>query len=481
MIRSTKLSMSHAALAIAAVSLVAACSGAPGSDQDSTDEDATPSGLHAEKGAIPAGDDSRNDSSAIPEATYEVGPGKQFASLDEVAPLLEPGDVVTVQGDHTYWGDVVLENSGTQAENIRIFGVRVNGKRPRFEGGNNTIEIRANHIVLEGLDVTGGSSRCIYHHGDQNTVRDTVVHDCPSQGILGGDYDTGSLTLDYVEVYGCGDGQYDHQIYMSNDQSVYPDSVFRMQHCYVHDGNGGNNVKSRASRNEIHSNWIEGAYYHELELIGPEGQDPWVVREDSDVVGNVIKKNQGSHFAVRAGGDSSEGESNGRYRFVNNTFLLRQGSAAVFRLYEGIESIEMHNNIFYRVGGGGVEVMDASEANWAAGDEVVAGSRNWLASGSSEVPWQWSGTVTGGNPGFADLDSDDLKPADGSALVNAGTGATSSPPGFGFPSPLALPQDLPPPCALQQVDTAQRRPIAGAIDIGAYERSRRLRFPHSAQ
>ena len=34
--------------------------------------------------------------------------------------------------------------------------------------------------------------------------------------------------------------------------------------------NGGNAVKSRAQRNEIYYNWIEGAVYHELELIGPD-------------------------------------------------------------------------------------------------------------------------------------------------------------------------------------------------------------------
>ena len=403
-------------------------------------------------------------------ATYEVGPGKPYATLDDVAWMLEPGDVVTVQGDHTYPGNVVFENSGTNAAKITIVGIRVNGKRPRLSGGYNTMEIRANNYVIEGFDLTGGSGRCLYHHGHNNKVRDTVVHDCPKQGILGGDYDTGSLTLEWVEVYGCGGGQYDHQIYMSQDQSVYPDTVFRMQHCYLHDGNGGNNVKSRASRNEIYSNWIEGAYYHELELIGPEGQDPWVVREDSDVVGNVIKKNQGTHFAVRVGGDSSEGESNGRYRFVNNTFLLRPGSNAAFRLYEGVESIQMHNNVFYRLGGGGVKVMDSSEVNWTTGNAVIAGSKNWLASGSTSVPGQWTGTITGANAPFTNVNTNSLRPAAGSAIINAGNGAPSSPPGFPFPSPLAQPVHEPPPGYIQAVGVAKVRTIVGVIDIGARER-----------
>ena len=74
----------------------------------------------------------------------------------------------------------------------------------------------------------------------------TVVHDCPSHGILGADEDSGSLTLDYVEVYRCGSGYSHHPIYIATDEQTHPHSVFRMQHCYVHDGLGGNNVKSRA-------------------------------------------------------------------------------------------------------------------------------------------------------------------------------------------------------------------------------------------
>ncbi|MCZ7679294.1 MAG: hypothetical protein M5U28_11265 [Sandaracinaceae bacterium] len=72
------------------------------------------------------------------------------------------------------------------------------------------------------------------------------------------------MLLERVEVHHCGGGDRDHQIYMATDEVAYPGSVFRMQHCWVHDANSGNNVKSRAERNEIYSNWIEGAYYHEL-------------------------------------------------------------------------------------------------------------------------------------------------------------------------------------------------------------------------
>ena len=114
---------------------------------------------------------------------YEVGPGKPFDTLSGVAPLLQPGDLVLVHGDHTY-SDVVFENSGTDEAKITIFGIRVNGRRPHLEGGETTLAIRASHYVVEGFDVAGGSSHCVYSHGDGNTVRDSVIHDCPSACIF---------------------------------------------------------------------------------------------------------------------------------------------------------------------------------------------------------------------------------------------------------------------------------------------------------
>ena len=205
-------------------------------------------------------------------ATYKVGPSQQYKQLSAVKALLKPGDVVEVDGDASYAGGVVFDQPGSAANKITIRGLRVNGKRPVISGATNTIEAQADHYVFEGLDITGGSFRCFYHHAHDVTLRDSVIHDCAKHGLLGADQDSGSLLLEYVEVYKCGGGTFDHQIYMATDETAHPKSVFRMQHCYVHDANGGNNVKSRAERNEIYYNWIQGAQYHELELIGPDGQ-----------------------------------------------------------------------------------------------------------------------------------------------------------------------------------------------------------------
>ena len=153
-------------------------------------------------------------------ATYEVGPGRTYRDLQAVARLLRPGDRVEVDGGATYPGGLIFREPGTAAAKITIVGRRVHGLRPVIAGGVTTVEMRGDHYVLEGFEITGGSSRCLYHHADDITVRDSVVHDCPGHGVLGADADAGSLTLSYVEVYRAGRGDSAHPIYVATDLSL---------------------------------------------------------------------------------------------------------------------------------------------------------------------------------------------------------------------------------------------------------------------
>ena len=418
-----------------------------------------------------------------PAALYNVGPARTFKQIQEVTARLNAGDTVQVDGGSTYTGGVIFTRPGTAAKPIVILGLASGGNRPVISGGVNTVHFRsdepfttgADHYVFQGFEVTGGSSRGIYHQAGDLVIRDVIVRDCPRHGILGGDQGSGSLTLEHSEVRNCGGGDRDHQIYMSTDQVNRPGSVFRMQHCYVHDAKGGNNVKSRSERNEIYYNWIEGAFFHELELIGPDPEgvaDGWTARmkrEDSDVIGNVFWKrltaaNNEVNFAVfRIGGDAT-GESHGRYRFVNNTVIA--GTAAIFRCFDSLESVEMHNNVFHRPGGG-LNMIRVLEASWTTGQGVLAGSNNWITAGAANVPMEWTGTLQGTDPGFSAFALQDLRPSPSSPLVNAGAATVQGPPGFAFPNPLFPPASGPPMHVLAGAPI--ERPVRGALDIGAYE------------
>ena len=168
---------------------------------------------------------------AAAAATYQVGPTRTNKTIGAVTGMLQPGDVVEVDGNATYAGGIVFSKAGTAASKITIRGVPVNGKRPVISGADNTIEAAGNHYVFEGLDITGGNVRCFFHHADDITIRDSVIHDCTWHGILGADSDSGSLTLSYVEVHHAGDSTTRHPIYMATDETAYPGAVFRMEHC----------------------------------------------------------------------------------------------------------------------------------------------------------------------------------------------------------------------------------------------------------
>jgi hypothetical protein len=395
-------------------------------------------------------------------AMYRVEPGTQYASLASVASLLKPGDIVDVVGDATYAGGVRFDRDGRDDAKIVIRGVTKNGKRPVVSGGQNTIEAAGDHYVFENLDITGGAKRCFYHHANEIVLRSSFIHDCPQQGILGGDTDAGSLTVEFCELARCGGGVYHHQIYMATDEKAHPGSVFRLLHSYIHDGAGGNNVKSRAERNEILYNWIEGALYHEVELVGPDGQDPKLAREDGQIVGNVLYK-VGAHNAIRLGGDGT-GATAGRYRLVGNTIIMASNAGAI-RLMDSVESVELYNNAFYRTGTEGVVLFKDDEVKWATGKPVIAGQNNWFSAGST-TSTALKGTKMGGGSVFAGLATKDLRPGRGSPLAAAGTASTPTDATLPFPNPLAIPAFEPP---MAKVGPPKARPATLRPSIGAFE------------
>ena len=357
--------------------------------------------------------------------TYTVGPGGQHPTLNALfaAVDLQPGDVVEVMGGTTYAGNIVVPEADGGAAGNPVVLRGVGPTRPHLSGGTNTIEFRlSDHMVMERFEISGSAAdntfRCVYHHAHDIVLRDILLHDCPRHGVLGADTDSGSLTIEYSELYNAGSGGGNHLVYMATDEVAHPGAVFRLQYSYLHDsdytdggGFGGNLIKSRAERNEIYYNWLEGAFYHELELIGPDpdgappGWSEGLVREDSDVVGNVIVHSSAFGAIARFGGDAT-GQSYGRYRFVNNT-VVRTGVddlPSVFRLFDGIEAVEMHSNVFHHPGPAALRVFrrDIVTAG-VVGDPIVGGSNNWIDSGSTSIPANWTGTLQGSDPGLVNV------------------------------------------------------------------------------
>ncbi len=426
-------------------------------------------------------------------ATYTVGPsGRQYTQLSTVFANnnINAGDIIEVDGNATYSGNIVVnsDDGGAAGNPVIIRWKRAAGQsRPVLQGGTNTIKFqRSNYVVLEGFEITGGSNTCIFSEAHEITVRDTVIRDCPSHGILAADQNSGSFTLEYSEVRTSGSGTQRHPIYMQSDEVAYPGAVFRMQFNYLHDGNGGNLVKVRHERAEIYYNWLEGSAYQALELIGPDcytqqsGWTPTLRREDADIVGNVIVQSGSWANAIRIGGDLN-GRSQGRVRLVNNTILFtRSGSANAVLVQLGAGSLEMHNNVIHQTSSEAPAVLventgetpycaPTGTSPWDAGRKV-AGSSNWVKTGTRNVPTEWTGTRNGSDPGLAGIAGWNLRPTASSVLVGNGSNPPVTPSAFPLPSPLSIPLYDPPSRAKLDLNGARQRTLTGGrLSIGALE------------
>ncbi|NCY03422.1 MAG: hypothetical protein EBX36_11075, partial [Planctomycetia bacterium] len=311
-----------------------------------------------------------------PPRVLRVGPTRALRTLQDVAGTLVPGDVVEVDAGQPLPGGVVFDRPGTADRPITIRGRKAAGRRPVIAGGRDGIECGGSHYVLEGLEITAAGRRGVNHRAHDVTIRDCVIHGCPN-GIMSSDHASGDLTVEYCEVFGCGRDQGEHQFYVASDEDRCPGAEFRLRFCWVHDGSGGNNVKSRAERSTIYANWISDAFYHNLDLVGADpagGARPDRAREDGEVVGNVLIASRYGRN-VRIGGDGT-GQSDGRYRFLNNTFIHRGGRPeSHLQARFGIESVEMHNNLFVLPPeAASAVVFDDARAEWVGGVRRVGGT-----------------------------------------------------------------------------------------------------------
>ncbi len=414
-------------------------------------------------------------------ATYQVGPARTYTNLQAIAPSLRPGDVVQVDGNATYPGNTTFYNSGTATQPITLLGIPVNGQRPVISGvnglsGGAVFSLRADYYVVEGFDITGGgdtnTARGFYNTGNSNLLQDSVVHDCTNGTGISGETNSGSLTLHNVEVYHCGAGTNAHQIYVESDDLNHSNAVFRMEFCFVHDGTGGNNVKSRVARNEIYYNWIEGSPYYELDLIGADPSHQALgtndaVREDSDVVGNVFYKMASAQGSLARLGSDGIGSSNGRYRFVNNTVVFDPGwaiSNGIFKVTgvtnpQTYQSIEMYNNVFYRNSGYGDLQVDTNNF------PNVFGANNWVPT-ISMIPASWTNTFCTNDPPFVNAVGFDFTPSLTSLLCDNAQLPTPTN-SLTIPNPLQVVTNLPPVRTVYPPGLVLAR--SSANDIGAFE------------
>lgn len=283
-----------------------------------------------------------------------VGPNNQYKSIKAISPLIAPGDKILLEGNYTYDAVDIRGISGAQDSPIQLIGIAVDGKRPIITGKNSkynwALSLRNSHYWnVSNLELKNAGI-CYRHESAYVNMEKMLMHHC-GNGILGTDFNSGSLFLEHIEVSHSGGKEkkknWKHGIYMSTDRDRFPNSVFSIKKSFLH-SNKGNAIKSRAERVEIYNNWIENSEskqsIYALELIGYEEYEPLPVI-NHDVVGNVIVIKSKNH-GIRVGGDNT-GNSNGATRFSSNLFLFDNNyQKHIFRLNGKLQSLNITENIF---------------------------------------------------------------------------------------------------------------------------------------
>ena len=131
----------------------------------------------------------------------------------------------------------------------------------------------------------------------------------------------------------------------------------------------------------------------------PRGE-PIEHREDSDIVGNVIRKTNDG-FATRIGGDGTM-DTNGRYRFVNNTFIHDMSGAVRVNRNSApsgcagggsqLSRVDVVQNVGVLADTAEVDVVagDGDTTGWVVDGNVFTEDGAGLCLDSDMAAWPWA-------------------------------------------------------------------------------------------
>lgn len=363
---------------------------------------------------------------SVSARTLNVGPGKAFTMPSAAARAAASGDTILIDpvrysGDEAVWraSNLVIRSPLKHAW-ITAPATLSNLKAIWVIQGNN---VRIENIRLSGAAVPDRNGAGIRAEGSGLVIRGCYIHDNQA-GIITNNVATLDLVVEYSHVArnGIGNG-YTHNIYAGNIRS------FILRYSQVHHARGGQNVKSRAATTHILYNRIvdstDGTSNYEIDL--PNGGN-------AIVLGNTIQQSPltTNSIILHYGQEGLKYVSNG-LMIVNNTFDNRRSSGYFIRFPAGFSPVRVMNNLFIGAGttitGGGAE---------------TASNISTTSSTSSFRVLSYSGF--------------DYHLAAGSVTIDRGTN----------PGTFAG-QSLTPTWQWSASAGGERRPVNGALDVGAFE------------
>lgn len=350
----------------------------------------------------------------------EVGPGKTYAKPSAAATIARNGDTVTIapgiySGDVAIWSaDNLLLMGTAKYAHIKANGANAAGKGSWVFQGNNC---RVRNIEFSEARVPDENGAGIRLEGNGITITDCYFHHNENGILTGGG--SGEIIIEYSEFAenGFGDGQ-SHNMYIGDVAS------FTLRYCHTHHARIGHNIKTRALKNHIlynnSSGGTTGTSSYELDM--PNGGFAYVI-------GNVFQQSDGTDnptlLAYGAEGLKNQGKE---LYVINNTFVNDRTNGATFIDIAGGTTAKVRNNLFVGTGR--------------------------MLSGTADT----SGNVSTTAPAFVNKATGDYRLTAGSPAIDKGKDPGS-----------AETFNLAPTMHYLHPAKAEKRPVKGALDAGAFE------------
>ena len=267
-------------------------------------------------------------------ATLTVGANGTYSTIAAAVAATQDGDTVLVQAG-TYTNDfftishkITLQSVGGTAYDIATVSPP-NGKAIATVDNDATI----NGFGFSGAVVGDGNGAGIRYEAGNLVVNNSVFWN-NQDGILGAANPAGTILVENSEFSdnGVGDG-YTHNLYIGAIAS------FTLVNSYMHDANGGHEVKSRAYNNVIEGNRIfdnngDGSYSIDL----PNGGN-------DTVANNVIEKgaNAVNYSTIHFGGEGTP-YAGSNLAISGNTIVNDNANGILVNNQAGSDPVTLTNN-----------------------------------------------------------------------------------------------------------------------------------------
>lgn len=436
-------------------------------------------------------------------ATYEVGPGKPHAEVENVPwESIAPGDTVLIHWRaQPYASKFVLAVPATQSLPFVLRGVAgpagelpvITGENAqtrtvlnfwnenraviKIGGSNNPPDATPAWITVENLDIRSArppfqyfsprgngayinNAASIYVEKGQNiTIRNCVLRDSGNGLFVANQSSNVLVEGNWIYDNGNIGSIYEHNSYTEANGITFQFNRYGP----LRTGCLGNNLKDRSAGTIVRYNWIESGN-RQLDLVesGSASLINLPSYRSTFVYGNILIEPDGAGNSqiVHYGGDNGDTSTyrKGTLYFFNNTVVsTRSGNTTLMRLSTSGESADARNNIVSVTAAGSSLGMIDSEG-------ALRMRNNWFKQGwvrshgnASANVIDEGGTIAQAAPGFVDAAGQNFRLIASSSCINAGTanaaGASAHP-------------------VLREYQLhrgSTLRPSSGTMDLGAFE------------